>query len=291
MQIKKITNSYKGILAGFVIMVGMSANALAEKSSLFLGFDIGAMVAHLSELTNKDNLKQNTTTSNKQNGGIALGFVVGYKQFFTPYLGLRYYVNMGIANVSFGEHSTRRLDSTGSDIGSAKITLKPIVNYGVNIDFLGNFIAREGVDFGGFVGLGLGGNHLSGGLKVDGDRTISRRETTQQDGKNTTTEYVQNINSSYNKPDTNVFDVWANVGLRANIAKHHAIEMVARVPFISFDTLYNVIDSFAKTTTTDNTDGEEQQQNTREAAVLIDHSLSTNIQNRYSISIRYIYSF
>ena len=279
MQMTKITNSYKGILAGFVIMVGISTNALAEKSSVFAGFDIGYGEASY-ELAKIDYVKNNTTTLNKKERGIALGFVVGYKQFFTPYLGLRYYVNTNIANISFGEHSTRRYTKDGEYIGSAKITLGPIINYGVNIDFLGNFIAKESVDFGGFVGVGLGGNHLSGGLEVYGDKAISRyKNISNTTSGDTQIKYDQNIIHSYSKPNTNVFDVWVNVGLRANIAKHHAIEMVARVPFISFESLFNVIDSYVETDTK------------TDSGALINHSLYNNIQSRYSISFRYIYNF
>ena len=284
MQMTKITNSYKGILAGFVIMVGISTNALAEKSSVFAGFDIGYGEASY-ELAKIDYVKNNTTTLNKKERGIALGFVVGYKQFFTPYLGLRYYVNTNIANISFGEHSTRRYTKDGEYIGSAKITLAPIINYGVNIDFLGNFIAKEGVDFGGFVGVGLGGNHLSGGFEVYGDRVITRPQTTKETDTEVVKTYQQNINHSYSKPNTNVFDVWVNVGLRANIAKHHAIEMVARVPFISFESLFNVIDSYVEKKTPQ--DGKEE----TTYGFLINHSLYNNIQSRYSISFRYIYNF
>lgn len=85
----------------------------------------------------------------KENGkiksdGVYYGFVAGYKHFFTPYLGLRSYVNFDVLHTKFSEQ--------GSSMRANLFT------YGVNVDFLGNFLSTSVVDFGGFVGLWLGGN-------------------------------------------------------------------------------------------------------------------------------------
>lgn len=77
-----------------------------------------------------------------------------------------------------------------------------VMNYGVNVDALYNFISGD-TSFGAFLGLGLGMNSWGGDLKdIEGGKT-------------------------------NGFGVALNVGLRTEIAKHHGIELAARVPFIA----------------------------------------------------------
>ena len=98
-------------------------------------------------------LKGDGATTKYNRNGLNYGFVGGYKQFFTPHLGLRYYVNLDF------HHSISKnemLDDKKPDIIA--------INYDVNVDFLGNFIAEDGIDFGGFIGLGLGANTLTGKL-------------------------------------------------------------------------------------------------------------------------------
>ena len=131
--------------------------------------------------------------------GLNYGFVGGYKQFFTPYLGLRYYVNVDLHhNMSKDKDEEKKTDII-------------IANYGANVDFLGNFVSTEFVDFGGFVGVGIGANTLTGKW-IEDDKTMFE-------------------NSGY-KFNTTGFDVWLNVGLRTNIATYHGLEVVARVPFL-----------------------------------------------------------
>ena len=87
-----------------------------------------------------------------------------------------------------------------------------VVNYGVNVDLLYNFVVTEIADFGGFVGIGLGANTLTGKWIKDLKELHKRM--------------------GYNTPTTTGFDVWLNMGLRTNIAKYHGIEVVAKVPFL-----------------------------------------------------------
>ena len=118
-------------------------------------------------------------------------------------MGLRYYANLDIYH---------NLSKTNDEyLGKADITL---LNYGANVDFLGNFISTEIADFGGFVGLGIGANTLTGKyIKVMKD---SVRENGEKGEK-------------FN--DTG-FDIWLNLGLRTNIATHHGLEVAVKVPFI-----------------------------------------------------------
>ncbi len=138
---------------------------------------------------------------NYTSNGLSYGFVVGYKQFFNDYVGFRYYVNTDIYH---------NMSKTKGDDEVYKII---VVNYGVNVDLLYDFVVTEIADFGGFVGIGLGANTLTGkwikDLK-DSHKRLWGEETLTTTG----------------------FDVWLNVGLRTNIAKYHGIEVVARVPFL-----------------------------------------------------------
>ncbi len=176
-----------------------SANiAFAEESGGFVGFGIGGGgTKYIYKDTTANGKKRKVEISR---GGINYGFVAGYKQFFNEYLGLRYYVNLDIHH-----NMTKHKDY---DIEKYDITL---LNYGANVDFLGNFLVTEMVDFGGFIGLGIGGNSLFGKFIKD-LRSVAREVGYK----------FSNIG----------FDAWLNVGLHTNIAKYHGLEIVARVPFL-----------------------------------------------------------
>ena len=97
---------------------------------------------------------------------------------------------------------------TDNETGQQDTLFSPIlVNYGVNVDFLGNFVVTESVDFGGFVGVGIGGNTWTGKDIEDMKKADSNTKTTS-------------------------FDLSLNVGLRTNIATNHGIELAFRVPFL-----------------------------------------------------------
>ena len=76
------------------------------------------------------------------------------------------------------------------------------------------FVSTEIADFGGFIGLGIGGNtwigkdiqDLKNKLVLEGDK-VELKDTS--------------------------FDVALNVGLRTNIAKYHGLEVAVRVPFLN----------------------------------------------------------
>ena len=148
-------------------------------------------------------------------GGVDYGFLVGYKQFFTPKLGLRYYASVNLNHSSFtysGQHFTQ-------PNLSEKTYSANLINYGANVDFLFNFITNEMLDFGGFIGASLGGNSWIG--KGLDDLEKSLKPNTQDGGAR-----------SFNH-NRSSFDAAVNVGLRTNIATNHGIELVARVPFIA----------------------------------------------------------
>lgn len=205
------------IAFSLALIFGSANLAFAEESGGFVGFGIGGGETQLhqkgfDETEGNFNIKQKF-------GGINYGFVGGYKQFFTPYLGLRYYVNL---NMHHNLKKTDQVETTYSNInGGWEITNKEnlgkkrlditLINYGVNVDFLGNFVVTESMDFGGFVGVGIGATSLVG-------------------------KFVKEIKDAHKaggvKFSDTGFDIALNLGLRTNIATHHGIELVARVPFL-----------------------------------------------------------
>lgn len=169
----------------------LSTSALfAEVSGGFIGIGIGGGGTAYKMEGGDMSLKQTYS-------GFNYGFVGGYKQFFNDYLGLRYYANVDLHH-NMAKAGNERLDII-------------IVNYGANVDFLGNFISNETLDFGGFVGLGIGANTLAG-------KSISEDE--------------KNAKENGDKFNTTGFDIALNVGLRTNIAKNHGVEVAVRVPFL-----------------------------------------------------------
>lgn len=188
-----------------LLFITLSTSALAEESGVILGFSVGygnekikaSMPTSTAfvQLVDGSRIYDSTTSG----GGVDIGAILGYKFFFTPSLGLRAYGNFN--------YQPEFSDSTGD----TKITL---MNYGVNLDFLYNFLSSENYDMGLFVGLGLGGNTFGGD-------TISKLEKSAKvvrDGVDLS---------------TTGFDMGLNIGLRANLYKYFGIELGARVPFVS----------------------------------------------------------
>lgn len=160
----------------------------AEDSSAFIGVGIGGGGTAFGI----DKVKQSRS-------GLSYGFVIGYKKFFNEYLGLRFYANLDL------HHNMSKL--SGEDK-----TLKAIfVNFGVNMDFLANFISNESLEFGAFAGTRIGATKITG-------KDI-------EDSKNSAEKLgVKFIDTA--------LDVALNVGLRTNIATNHGIEIALQVPFL-----------------------------------------------------------
>lgn len=173
-----------------------ATSAFAETSGGFAGFGIGGGGTEFT-------MKGGRTTDKFPRSGLNYGFVGGYKQFFTPNFGLRYYVNVDL------HHNMSKHKEMDADAKKAPEII--IANYGVNVDFLGNFVAEDGIDVGGFIGLGLGANTLTGKWV--------------KDAKN-------DYKASGIKFNDTSFDLSLNVGLRANIATNHGLEVAVRVPFL-----------------------------------------------------------
>ena len=201
-----------------VLLFGGANIALAEESGGFVGIGIGYggnSVKTNYSCAGSCGSGAISTANNNAFGGVDYGFVAGYKQFFTPKLGLRYYGSFNIGHSSFkqnGQYFT--IPDT-----SEKTYATHLINYSANVDFLFNFIANEMLDFGGFVGASIGGNTwLGSGLD---DLENKFKPNTMANGA---------VSFNHNRTS---FDAAVNVGLRTNIATNHGVELVARVPFIA----------------------------------------------------------
>lgn len=160
----------------------------AEDSSAFIGVGIGGGGTAFGI----EKIKQSRS-------GLSYGFVIGYKKFFNEYLGLRFYANLDL------HHNMSKLN------GEDKALKAIFVNFGVNMDFLANFISNESLEFGAFAGTRIGAT------KITGKDIEESKNSAERLG-------VKFIDTA--------LDVALNVGLRTNIATNHGIEIALQVPFL-----------------------------------------------------------
>lgn len=175
----------KRIFISSVAALAMASSiTLAEENGIFIGVGLGYNgTQHKMEGPADD---AGGTFSDKYNfGGLSYEIIAGYKQFFTPKFGARYYANFAYADTK------KKIEDVTEKI--------KVMDFGVNADALYNFVSSERLDFGAFLGLGLGANNYN---VVQGDKKTG-------------------------------FNVAINVGLRTLIAQHHGIELAARVPFLT----------------------------------------------------------
>lgn len=180
---------------GFALLFG--GFAFAEESGFFIGANYGYSgfkqvasggldIFGNPIVTQKQTIKADSFSS---------GFLLGYKYFFNPFVGMRLYAGFDVFVPEF---------KYGGEKEEAML-----LNYGGNLDFLVNFIAKPKVDFGFFAGAGIGGNWW-----VSKDIATAKRD----------------FNEVGIKVKDNVLDIAINAGLRVNIARRHGIELGARVP-------------------------------------------------------------
>lgn len=241
----------------FALSLLVSANlSFAEVSGGFVGLEIGAGEANLKSTMIRFDLTDLETIELITGGPQTpyYGLIAGYKQFFNRYIGLRYYANINVSHFNLIPKNCNA-KTCNTFAFSSTIT---IINYGANIDFMGNFYSGESVDFGGFVGFGLGANSWVG----DG---INEHERLYLGAMNNI--YQGNNNLKLKKTG---FDCWVNLGLRTNFATHHSIEALARVPLLKTTLLKDKFHDIGN--------GK-------------DYDMQTTIRNIYNISLRYAFSF
>lgn len=201
----------------FALSLLFSANiAFAEVSGGFVGLEFGAGEANLKStmISFQDHTVLESIELITGLQTPYYGLIAGYKQFFNRYVGLRYYANVNVFHFRLVPKDCRA-KTCNVFAFSGNITM---INYGANIDFMGNFYSGESVDFGGFVGFGIGANSWVG-------KGISNHERLYLGAMN-------NIYSNNLKLKKTGFDCWVNLGLRTNFATNHSIEALARVPLI-----------------------------------------------------------
>ncbi len=173
---------------------------VAEESGFFIGANTG-YGKFKQVVSGKIGVNGATITPDKETiktDSFSSGFLLGYKYFFNPFVGLRIYAGIDVFVPEF-EADGQKEDAT-------------LINYGGNLDFLVNFVAKEKVDFGLFVGVGIGENKW-----FSKDITEAKNDA--------------NFKKLGIKIKDNALDIALNTGLRVNIARRHGIELGARVPF------------------------------------------------------------
>ena len=209
----------KKLFVSSAVALALASGALvAEESGAFVGVGVGYGGTKMKSSGGDEGGSESL-------GGLSYEVIAGYKQFFTPEFGLRYYANFAGAN-------------TSKSIDGAKAKAN-VMNYGVNVDALYNFINDDSLSFGAFLGLGLGMNTWSGSF-IDSVSDL--------------------VADSGEKVKKSGFGLGLNVGVRTEIAKHHGIEVAAKVPFLA--------------TTLFNKDG-----------------VKITAQQTYNVGVRYIFSF
>ena len=173
-----------------------ASSALAETDGAFVGLQAGygGLKLKMESESNYGGVVEKDPSESISAGGFRYGFVAGYKQFFTPEFGARYYA-------SFDLGTDYKKDQTDAD--GYKTTIK-VNSYNItaNADALYNFISSNDLDLGAFLGLSLGYAH----------HTVKMEPAT---------EGMPDI-----KPSG--FDLGINFGLRTNIAQNHGIELYSR---------------------------------------------------------------
>lgn len=182
----------------FALMLFSTNLAFAEMSGGFIGFGVGVGSNYAKIINNYGIYGLNQTFGGMKG---SYGFVLGYKQFFNSYVGLRYYASI---DTTYGSTDTFR------DSGSGKDFKIHAIAYAANIDFMANFVSTKSVDFGAFVGFGFG--------------AMSWRSKMLQ------AHYATTIGKN---PNSTGFDVPINAGLRVNFYHYHGIELALRWHFLT----------------------------------------------------------
>ena len=171
-----------------------ASSAVAETSGAFVGVQAGYSTLKVKFGSENDDGAGNKFESSMPTdaNGFRYGFVAGYKQFFTPEFGVRYY-----ASVDLGADYKKDVTE------NFRIRVKSY-NIAANADTIYNFISGNDLDFGAFLGLSLGyANHK---MKMQPQGATEEPPIIKPSG----------------------FDAGINFGLRANIAQNHGIELYSR---------------------------------------------------------------
>ena len=209
-----------------------ASSALAETDGAFVGVQLGFGGAntkngYCDELGGGMSVCE---TDSKSANALRYGFLAGYKQFFTENFGLRYY---GVVDYGADFKIDNALEGDEMIKFSPKISA---LNLSANVDALYNFISNDSLEFGAFGGLSLA--------------------YASYKAKNALMDVTPMMTGGSDKPafkdfKLSGFDMGVNVGVRAQIAQKHGVELYGRFAFMENkkeETLYE--DADTKTTQT-----------------------------------------
>ena len=187
-----------------------ASSALAETSGAFVGVQLGFGGANTKngycELGGGMFVCE---TDSKSASALRYGFLAGYKQFFTENFGLRYY---GV--VDYG--ADFKIDNAfymGEMVNfSPKISA---LNLSANVDALYNFISNDSLEFGAFGGINL-----------------AYASYEAKNALNLTPMIAGHDKPAFKDFQLSRFDVGVNVGVRAQIAQKHGVELYGRFAFM-----------------------------------------------------------
>lgn len=165
---------------------------LQNKNAFFAGIELGALKFSYDEL---GTIATHSPHSPISNYGVNLGVLWGYRHFFSDSIALRGYVNL---NYLYAK-----------DKKIAHFSELKILNLGVNADFLLNFWVNNNIDFGGLLGIAIGGDIFAG----EGLANIRRYAKSRV--------YLSGLNTSL------------NLGVQSLILSKIGIEFIAKIPLMS----------------------------------------------------------
>ena len=189
-----------------------ASSALAETDGAFVGVQFGFGGANTkNEYCESGGGMSACKTDSKSASALRYGFLAGYKQFFTENFGLRYY---GV--VDYG--ADFKIDNAfymGKMVNfSPKISA---LNLSANIDALYNFISNDSLEFGAFGGLSLAyASYKAKNALMD----VTPMTTGGSD------------EPAFKDFKLSGFDMGVNVGVRAQIAQKHGVELYGRFAFM-----------------------------------------------------------
>lgn len=185
----------------------LGTKSAIEGSGAFVGIEMG-LAQHTFQV---DLSKHGASKYDFKQAALAVGAKVGYKHFFVKWVGIRGYVDVNYVESRY---------TMPASITKATGTINGYTNdisYGVNADILLNFYNGETTFFGAFVGVGAGyqnaADNLWGNIIVEGisnNVSVAKLDTVRK---------MQGLYAD------------AKVGLRVNVAKHHEMEFIAKIPF------------------------------------------------------------
>ncbi len=186
-----------------------ASSALAETDGAFVGVQFGFGGANTKNEPCESGVCK---TDSKSASALRYGFLAGYKQFFTENFGLRYY---GVVDYGADFKIDNAIEGGGRTISfSPKISA---LNLSANVDALYNFISNDSLEFGAFGGLSLA--------------------YASYKAKNALMDITPMMTGGSDKPafkdfKFSGFDVGVNVGVRAQIAQKHGVELYGRFAFM-----------------------------------------------------------